>query len=230
MNTLPFGFFLLLVSAMSMGCGGKKPNTTTTPKKQETQIVNTVTPDFNADSAYMFVARQVAFGPRIPGTPAQLHCAQWLEAKLKSYTPAVVLQDVKVTLYNGKQVPCKNLIASFNPESQKRILLCAHWDTRPWSDQDSLHEKSAFDGADDGGSGVAVLLEMARLLSTQKVGTREFAEAVIANLGKTPVHLEPVQYSTEYSLNLPSYKRKAPAKKELPAWAKSMIFVWQKLK
>jgi hypothetical protein len=171
MNTLPFGFFLLLVSAMSIGCGGKKPNTTTTPKKQETQIVNTVTPDFNADSAFMFVARQVAFGPRIPGTPAQLQCAQWLEAKLKSYTPAVVLQDVKVTLYNGKQVPCKNLIASFNPESQKRILLCAHWDTRPWSDQDSLHEKSAFDGADDGGSGVAVLLEMARLLSTQKVGT-----------------------------------------------------------
>ncbi|MBX7109570.1 MAG: M28 family peptidase [Chitinophagales bacterium] len=165
---------LLLSTLMIIaGCGGKKTGNVTTPvtKSTETAAAGAVVPDFSADSAYAFVARQVAFGPRIPGTAAQQKCAQWLEAKLKSYSSAVVLQDVKVTIYNGSQVPCKNIIASFHPEIKKRILLCAHWDTRPWSDQDSLHKKSPFDGADDGGSGVAVLLEIARLLHTQSVAT-----------------------------------------------------------
>lgn len=133
-------------------------------------ITSATAPGFNADSAYAFIAKQVSFGPRIPGTVAQTNCANWLTAKLKSYTPHVIVQDVKVEIYNGKLVPCKNIIASFNPENSKRILLCAHWDTRPWSDQDSLKKKSAFDGADDGGSGAGVLLEIARLLSTQQAG------------------------------------------------------------
>lgn len=170
MNTFKSVAFLLLVFALITGCGDKKPKTDNNPitNAPANTTVNTEVPDFNSDSAYAFVAKQVAFGPRIPGTPAQEKCAEWLYAKLKSYTPNVVLQDVKVEVYNGKQVPCKNFIASFNPEMQKRILLCAHWDTRPWSDQDSLDKKSAFDGADDGGSGVGVLLELARLLSVQK--------------------------------------------------------------
>ncbi len=124
-------------------------------------------PDFNADSAYAFVAKQVSFGPRIPGTPSQTKCAGWLIAKLKTYTPTVIVQDIKVSLWNHQEVPCKNIVASFNPEQKKRILLCSHWDTRPWSDRDSLNPKKPFDGADDGGSGVGVLIEMARLMSKQ---------------------------------------------------------------
>lgn len=152
-----------------MGCGEKKsktetPATSGSPVKPAT---NTVVPDFNADSAYDFVAKQVAFGPRIPATVSQTKCAAWLNEKLKSYCSNVVLQDLQVDLYNGKKVPCKNFIASFNPEAKKRILLCAHWDTRPWSDRDSIEKKKPFDGADDGGSGVGVLLEIARLLSKQ---------------------------------------------------------------
>lgn len=124
-------------------------------------------PDFNPDSAYVFIAKQVDFGPRIPGTASQTKCAEWLVAKLKSFTSSVNVQDLEVELWNHQSVPCKNIIASFNPNQKKRILLCAHWDTRPWSDRDSSNPKKAFEGADDGGSGVGVLLEIARHLSTQ---------------------------------------------------------------
>jgi len=124
-------------------------------------------PDFNPDSAFAFVAKQVSFGPRIPGTPPQQKCADWISSKLKSYSSNVIVQDLKVDLWNNQSVPCKNIIASFNPYQKKRILLCAHWDTRPWSDRDSLNPKKPFDGADDGGSGVAVLIEIARQMSKQ---------------------------------------------------------------
>ena len=167
-HKLPLLFTILLLAS----CNGDKPKATDTnpPATPVKTITSATAPGFNADSAYAFIAKQVSFGPRIPGTVAQTNCANWLTAKLKSYTPHVIVQDVKVEIYNGKLVPCKNIIASFNPEISKRILLCAHWDTRPWSDQDSLKKKSAFDGADDGGSGVGVLLEIARLLSTQQAG------------------------------------------------------------
>lgn len=124
-------------------------------------------PVFNADSAYYDVAKQVGFGPRIPGTASQQKCSAWLIEKLKSYTPNVIIQNEKISVYNHNTVPCINIIASFNPTAAKRILLFAHWDTRPWSDQDSLNPKKTFDGADDGGSGVAILLEMARQMSKQ---------------------------------------------------------------
>jgi hypothetical protein len=160
---------ILITLTLFISCGPKKQKSVDT--KQDTAVKpqsNVVVPGFNADTAYAFIAKQVSFGPRIPGTPAQEKCAQWLYEKLKSYTPDVVLQDIQVDLYNGKKVPCKNLVASFNPEVKKRVLLCAHWDTRPWSDQDSIDKKKSFEGADDGGSGVGVLLEIARLLKTQK--------------------------------------------------------------
>lgn len=147
-----------------------KTNSNQQPDKQEPGTQNSkpvFVPDFNADSAYVFTEKQVDFGPRIPGTASQTKCAAWLVGKLKSYTLTVHVQDLEVELWNHQNVPCKNIIAAFNPDQKKRILLCAHWDTRPWSDRDSSNSKKAFDGADDGGSGVAVLLEIARQLSTQ---------------------------------------------------------------
>ncbi|MBA3648581.1 MAG: M28 family peptidase [Chitinophagales bacterium] len=134
---------------------------------KEASIKNITVPDFNADSAYAFIAKQVSFGPRIPGTTAQNKCAQWITEKVKQYTANVMVQDVEVTLYNQQKMPCKNIIASFNPDVPKRVLLFAHWDTRPWSDRDSILKNKSFDGADDGGSGVAVLMEIARLMSRQ---------------------------------------------------------------
>src|SRR4029078_5639245 len=93
--------------------------------------------DFNADSAFSFVKAQCDFGPRVPNTKSHDACAAYLAAKLKQYTPAVFIQEAKVTSYNGVSLSIKNIIAQFNPGAQKRILLFAHWDTRPWADRDS---------------------------------------------------------------------------------------------
>lgn len=173
-HSISISFRKLPIIALSgmlllIACNGKKEKVTDTNQQKNPvdKIVMAPAPDFNADSAYAFIEKQVAFGPRIPGTASHEKCAAWLTAKLKSYTPHVIVQDVKVEIYNGTMVPCKNIIASFNPEISKRILLCAHWDTRPWSDRDQVNKKAAFDGADDGGSGVGVLLEVARHMSKQ---------------------------------------------------------------
>mgnify|MGYP001627235470 CR=1 FL=1 len=124
-------------------------------------------PDFSADSAYHFVEKQVSFGPRVPGTKTHAQCADYLFNKFKSYTPDVEMQQGSMPAYDGKPMPIKNIIAKFGPEGTNRVLLCAHWDTRAWADQDkdiSKHKTPVL-GANDGGSGVGVLLEIARQLS-----------------------------------------------------------------
>ena len=125
--------------------------------------------DFNADSAYTFVEKQVGFGPRVPGSKGHERCAQYLFTKLKSYCTTAQIQLGKARLYNQKVVDVKNIIGSFNPQAPNRILLCAHWDTRPFADQESdpsLHN-TPIPGANDGGSGTGVLLEVARQLALQ---------------------------------------------------------------
>jgi hypothetical protein len=130
--------------------------------------------DFNADSAWNFVNEQVKFGPRVPNSIAHKKCAAWLEATLKKYTPNVVIQPFTAKAYDGTTLNCKNIIASFNPKSTTRVLLCAHWDSRPYADNDpdSTYHRTPIDGANDGASGVGVLLEIARQLkvSTAAIG------------------------------------------------------------
>jgi len=123
------------------------------------------TPDFNADSAFQFVKTQVEFGPRVPNTAAHRSCSDFLFNKLKSYTPNVVDQRGQVTAFDGTKLEIRNLIASFNPQNKGRILLFAHWDSRPWADQDTVRTHDPIDAADDGASGVATLLELARQFS-----------------------------------------------------------------
>ncbi|MDT8393020.1 MAG: M28 family peptidase [Bacteroidales bacterium] len=129
-------------------------------------------PDFNADSAYAFIARQLSFGPRVPGSDAHSECALWLENKMKTYTNTVEVQSFKARAYNGEILRGKNIIASFNPENNKRILLCAHWDSRPYADHDpdKNNRNTPIDGANDGASGVGVLIEMARNFNRQLPG------------------------------------------------------------
>ncbi|HKZ37121.1 MAG TPA: M28 family peptidase [Chryseolinea sp.] len=122
-------------------------------------------PKFNEDSAFAFIKAQVDFGPRVPGTTPHAKCAEYFVSKFKSLGWDVIVQNGNVTTYDGKKFNLKNIIASYKPEITNRILLLAHWDTRPWADQDSINKDKPIDGADDGASGPGVLLEIARQLS-----------------------------------------------------------------
>ena len=128
------------------------------------------TPDFNADSAYQYVANQVSFGPRVPNTKAHKDCALYLESELKRFGANVFIQEALLEAYNGEMLESKNIIGTYNPEATKRVLLFAHWDSRPFadSDPDKANHYTPIDGADDGASGIGVLLEIARQLQ-QKV-------------------------------------------------------------
>jgi glutaminyl-peptide cyclotransferase len=146
-------------------CNQNSPKQSATSPAQQVENVNV--PQFNADSAYYFTKKQVDFGFRIPGTPVQKKTADWLIAKMKTYTKNVYVQNTQVKIYTGKMVPCINIIGAFNPQAQKRILLLSHWDSRPYADEDTVDKDKPFPAACDGASGVAVLLEMARQFSLQ---------------------------------------------------------------
>jgi len=137
-------------------------------KNQKPETLKLSAPAFNADSAYRFTKEQVDFGPRVPGTKAHEQCAKYLEEKLKSYGLEVIVQKDVVQTYDGKKHAMSNFIGQYNAAHSKRILLCGHWDTRPFADRDSIDKDKPFDGANDGASCVAVLLETARQLSISK--------------------------------------------------------------
>ncbi len=124
-------------------------------------------PKFEQDSAYANIAKQVSFGTRVPNSPGHKACKNWLVNKLKSYKAEVIEQDFTATAYYGETYNGTNIIAQYNPKAKDRLLLAAHWDTRHIGDQDedASMQKKPIDGADDGGSGVGVLLEIARLIS-----------------------------------------------------------------
>lgn len=127
--------------------------------------------DFDADSAYMYVARQVAFGPRVPNTSAHREAGDWLAEELQRHGFQVIQQKAKLKAFDGTVLNARNIFGQLNPESKDRILLLSHWDSRPWADQDPDPQKRSFpvDGANDGASGVGVLLEIARQLSINPV-------------------------------------------------------------
>ncbi|MCH2042758.1 MAG: M28 family peptidase [Saprospiraceae bacterium] len=126
-------------------------------------------PKFDKDKAYGFVKTQVDFGSRVPGSVAHDSCAQWLVAQLESFGAETIMQNGETERHDGKRFPVKNIIGSFNPNAKKRVLLCAHWDSRYLADHDddeSRHNEPIL-GADDGASGVGVLLEIARQIQQQ---------------------------------------------------------------
>ncbi|MCU0394054.1 MAG: M28 family peptidase, partial [Thermoflexibacter sp.] len=113
-----------------------------------------------------FIEQQVSFGARVPNTPAHEKCANYLIDKLKAYHWQVTPQQFEAKAFDGTVLKSTNIIASLKPDLKKRILLAAHWDSRPFADQDSQRKEEAILGANDGGSGVGVLLEIARLLQS----------------------------------------------------------------
>jgi glutaminyl-peptide cyclotransferase len=153
--------WIAVFAALLISCGGKKSKV---EQEKPTRIVRV--PVFNGDSAYHFTERQVKFGPRIPNTPQHRSTGDFLVSKLKEYGGVVHEQEFDAVTFDGHKLFLRNIIGSFSPEKQKRILLAAHWDTRPFSDKDPQKPEARFDGANDGASGVAVLLEVARAMSS----------------------------------------------------------------
>ncbi|HEY4650028.1 MAG TPA: M28 family peptidase [Pontibacter sp.] len=142
-----------------------KAEQTTIATEETTEPAGVQAPSFHADSAYKFVAKQVAFGPRVPNTAPHKATGDWIIAKLKEYGADVQVQEFKMRAFDGTMLNLRNIIASYNPEAGTRIMLAAHWDTRPFADKDSNNPDKPIDGANDGGSGVAVLLEIARTMN-----------------------------------------------------------------
>ncbi|MBD5183040.1 MAG: M28 family peptidase [Bacteroidales bacterium] len=153
---------LLLATA---GCGTKTGQATGANSASDTPTKELG--HFNADSAYNYVARQVNFGPRVPGTSSHLACGEFLIDELGKYADTVYVQKATVEAFNGDKLPLTNIIGVFNPLQSRRIILLAHWDTRPWADMAVEDRDVPIPGANDGASGVAVLLEIARNLALE---------------------------------------------------------------
>jgi glutaminyl-peptide cyclotransferase len=152
-----------------MACNRDKKKSIKSDKEVPKRSIDV--PIFNRDSAYSYVKKQVDFGPRIPNTKAHVKTSEYLINSLKKFGAAVIVQDFTAMNYEGDNLQLKNIVASFYPEKQKRILLAAHWDTRPFADKDKEKPNAQFDGANDGASGVGVLLEIARLLGASNKST-----------------------------------------------------------
>jgi len=147
-----------------IGCAQENPETNKISEQPETPFV--IPPEFNSDSAYSYIQKQVNFGPRVPNTQPHKECRDYLIKKLQSYGLKVTVQNGVANAFDGTKLNFTNIIAAYKPEEKSRILLCAHWDTRPFADQDKNQPNMPILGANDGGSGVGVLLEIARLLQT----------------------------------------------------------------
>lgn len=152
-----------LISVLMFSCGKKSGESSDI---SSVNYADVKIPDFSADSAYYYVKRQCDFGPRTPMSKASKECGDWLIDFLKDKADTVYVQEFTSKLWNGEQVKGRNIIASFNLEATERVLFSSHWDSRLWADHDkdtSLH-KQAIIGANDGASGVGILMEIARLL------------------------------------------------------------------
>ena len=126
------------------------------------------TPTFDADSAMTFVAMQCAFGPRTPNSRSHERCADWIAAQFTRLGAVVEEQRTTLKGFDGTDYACRNIIAHVNPELTDRVVIGAHYDSRLWADNDPnpVNHYTSVMAANDGASGVAVMMEMARVIAS----------------------------------------------------------------
>lgn len=148
----------IILCIILCGCKNSKPVTE--------EVSSLCGPAFCEDSAYVFCAEQCNFGPRIMNSEAHEKCAEWIISKFEGYGCAVFTQKSSLKGWDGTMLASTNIIASINPHIKKRYLLCAHWDSRPWADNDTdeKNHHAPVMAANDGASGIAVMLEIARII------------------------------------------------------------------
>jgi hypothetical protein len=154
---------VLILCGVMCGCesdeGGKERVVEVEAGRDSVEV-----PEFSNDSAYIYIERQVAFGPRVPNSVEHDNCGEWLADELRRHGADVIVQKGKSKAFDGKILELSNIVGQYNLDSKNRIMLYAHWDTRPFADKDIIRINEPIDGANDGGSGVGVLLEIARQL------------------------------------------------------------------
>ena len=159
----------IALAALMTACGSTGSTTANSDNTDTTTAATTSTRKaFDGNGAWELTRQQCDFGPRVPATPAHAKCADWLTESLKASCDTVIVQIGTVQTATEGKLGIKNIIGIINPEASQRLLLLAHWDTRPWADNDpdpANHSKPVM-GANDGASGVAVLLQLARQLKT----------------------------------------------------------------
>ncbi len=162
---IPHLFTCIAALAIIFGCSPTKQSRAGNTTSDLTKTIQA----FDQERAFTLLKKQVELGPRYPGTQGHKACAEFIIAQLKPYADAILTQDFTVTI-DEKQLKLRNIMAYFNPNAHKWILLAAHWDTRPKADLeiDAIKRKQPILGANDGASGTAVLLELARLFASQK--------------------------------------------------------------
>lgn len=155
---------VLLSSLSLLACFSCK----STQKADENTVDSTLLApvEFDADRAYESIEKQCAFGPRVPNSPAHDSCANWIAGSLRALNLSVTEQKTTITAWDGKALACNNIIAAYKPDAKERIVIATHWESRPWADEDpdSSKRREPVLAANDGASGVAVILEIARLL------------------------------------------------------------------
>ena len=161
-----FYLTIILLLTAFMACSSNNKTVDNTEKKPK---VTENVPGFNADSAYQYIQAQADFGPRVPNTQAHKACGEYLAAQLEKFGAKVYNQYADLVAYDNTILKARNIIGAYNPESRRRVMLCAHWDSRPYADYDAdkrNHRKPIL-GVNHGASGVGVLLEIARQLQQQ---------------------------------------------------------------
>lgn len=161
--------FVVSASLAAVYLAGCKPEPSNQGENgKDVKVAAPISVQFNSDSAYQYVADQVAYGPRVPGTKAHSQTVGYLLRKLSGFCDSAYINSGDITMQSGKKALINNVVGVFNPASNKRIVLAAHFDTRPQADEDETNPTTPADGANDGGSGVGVLLEVARQLQILK--------------------------------------------------------------
>lgn len=153
-------YTLCVLTAFLAGCGA--PEDEKTEVEGKTQAVIVEVPDFKVDSAYRYIEEQLDFGPRVPGSGPHAETKEYLKEKLASFGAETQIQTFSARRHDGVPLIGYNVIGMFNPDAPDRILLCAHWDSRYTADEED--PGAEVPGANDGASGVGVLLEIARLV------------------------------------------------------------------
>ena len=160
-------FCVICIISSLLACGNLKKQAS-----EPATVLQPVGPAFQADSAWRFCEQQCQFGPRTMNSEAHDLCEQWIISQFQHYGLDVITQKAQLKGYDGTMLRSTNIMASYRAEQRDRILLCAHWDSRPWADNDPDEQNwhKPVMAANDGASGVGVMLEIARLLTADSLG------------------------------------------------------------